>query len=127
MWKEIEYLELLELNGIDTVCFMGSGYDFEDYTIGQEFYFPFAWYEIDAVISRGFNIQECLKKIKRYNRLPEDRFKLIRKYKFRTNKLWGGKIREEHCLIKNLRTNEVIHLKDKEVDRFYWCLMAEPN
>lgn len=127
MWKEKQYIELLESKSIDTVCFMGSGYDFEDYRVGQEFFFPFAWYEVEAVIERGFNINECLKKIKGYNRLPEDRFKLIQKYEFRVNKIWGGKLRYEKCLIQNLRTKQIIQLKDKEVDKFYCCLMAEPK
>ena len=128
MWKEKEYLELLESRNTDTVCFMGSGYKFEDYAIGQEFYFPFSWYEVEAVILRGFNIEECLKKMARYKRLPEDRFKIIKKYKFKHafNDISRVKIRYEYCLIKNLRTKKITHLKDYDVDKFYCCLMAEP-
>jgi hypothetical protein len=128
MWKEKEYLELLELNGIDTVCFMGSGYDFEDYRVGQEFYFSYAFMALDAKLERGFNTYHAKQvSINYYNIDITDRFKIIKKYEFRKNIFYGNKMRLEKCLIQNLRTKEITHLKDKEVDRLYWCLMAEPK
>tara|TARA_R110002074_G_scaffold274514_1_gene446022 strand:- start:293 stop:679 length:387 start_codon:yes stop_codon:yes gene_type:complete len=127
MWKEEEYLKRLELQGIDTVCFMGSGYVFEDYRIGQEFYFPFSYYAISADFRRGFTILDSINYAKSYyGRNIFDRYKIIKKYEFKKNKFYGNLRREEKCLIKNTRTKEIIHLKDEDVDRLSWCLMAEP-
>lgn len=123
MWKEKEYLELLESKGVDTVCFMGSGYHFEEYRVGQEFYFPYAYYAIDAN-KDTITIDELKIAFSSYD--MSDRYRLIQKYKFRKNQLFAGKYRIEHCLVKNLRTGGIIHLKDSGIDRFYWLLMAEP-
>jgi hypothetical protein len=128
MWKEKEYLELLEANGVDTVCFMGSGYHFEDYRIGQEFYFPYGFMALDAKLERGFNIEDAKQVAKNYYNIDiTDRFKIIKKYEFRQNIFYGNRMRLEKCLIQNLRTKEIKHLKDKEVDIFYYCLMAQPK
>ena len=127
MWKEEEYLRYLEIKGTDVVCFMGSGYNFEDYPVGQEFYYPFGWYEPQADLGRGFNIEQCIVFAKMYyGRNIFDRFRLVKKYRFRLNVFCGSKRREEYCLVQNIRTEEVFHLREEEVDKFYYLLMAEP-
>ena len=36
-----EFEKELETRGVDTVCFMGYGYDFDDIKVGAEFYFSY--------------------------------------------------------------------------------------
>jgi hypothetical protein len=39
-----EYEKYLENKGIDTVCFMGYGYSFEDVKVGAEFYLSYLFW-----------------------------------------------------------------------------------
>jgi len=126
MWKDKEYLELLEGEGVDTCCFMGSGYELDEVRVGDEFYFSYAYYgalarqdnpdSFKAVIARGPHRSDNF----------SDRFKLVRKYRFCENKIWGGKIRKDEIVVKNMRTGEDTLIRN---DLFfpYRCMFAEPS
>jgi hypothetical protein len=126
MWKEKEYIELLESMGIDTCCFMGSGYHFPDYKVGQEFYFPYAYY---GYLAKQENPEafEAVKNMMKGNNIEvTDRWKLIQRYKYEVNKIWDGQQRNDKILIQNLRTKEIKELRFLEdIEKFYYCLMAE--
>ena len=128
MWKEKEFLEELELAGIDTVLFMGSGYHFEDYRVGQEFYFSYAYWGVLARQKAPDCFRHVLSSLKSNNINPFDRYKLIRKYKYEKNKIYGFMQRNENILIKNLRTKEVkdVTRNNYLLDSFYYCIMCEP-
>ena len=128
MWKEKEFLAELEQMGIDTVLFMGSGYHFEDYRVGQEFYFSYAYWGIMA----RQHIEDCLHHVLmdlKCNKInPFDRYKLIRKYKYEKNKIFGFMQRNEMILIKNLRTKEVrdVTRNNYLLDGLFYCIMCKP-
>lgn len=129
MWKEKEFIELLETNGIDTCLFMGSGYHFEDYRVGQEFYLTYAFHGVLAKQDKPDSFRTIKICIKQWGYNPCDRWRLIRKYKYEKNKIYGFMQRNEMILIKNLKTKEVKDITRNELWLlgFYYCLMCEPK
>ena len=129
MWKEKEFLELLKENGIDTVCFMGSGYHLKDYKVGQEFYKSYAYYGIMAKQDNPEAFKHTLAMIKSSKINLLDRYKLIKKYEYRLNPIWNFKQRYSKILIQNLRTKEIIDVTNNEFfinNELYYCIMCEP-
>jgi len=122
MWKEKELIETLENNGIDTVCFMGSSYDFEDIKVGSIFYFSYAFMN-----RRGKDhntIDNCYNWFKIYDekRFKDhkitDSYKVITKFK-RVESAYKKYQNYEHCTIKNLRTKQIITLDSEMIDNMY--------
>lgn len=125
----------LEDRGVDTVCFMGYGYNIEDVKVGAEFYFSYLYYGRMASL-RGKPVEDCLKAVLGHEKFNGnnkffDRYKLIQKYKYldchiidHENKtLIPAKRRAEHVRVKNLRTNEITLLHENAVDNanlFCW-------
>lgn len=124
MWKEKEYLQLLEDSGIDTVCFMGSGYQFEEYRIGQEFYKPYAYYGKLAKEDVPDALRHVIAMYSEVN--MTDKYKLIQKFTFKENKIYGHLQRYDKVLIQNTRTKEIKELRfQSEIDDFSLFLMAD--
>jgi hypothetical protein len=120
-----EFEKDLENQGIDTVCFMGYGYDFDDVKVGAEFYFSYLYYGRNAAVRNG-TVQECLNSVLLHEKINGnnnffDRYKVIQKYKYfdchkiENEKVISIKERREYFRILNLRTNEITILND-EVD-----------
>ncbi len=126
MWKEKEFLKQLEFNGIDTCCFMGSGFYFTDYKVGQEFYYTYAYYGTNAKKDKPETFKDVKTMLLHQGVNITDRFKLLSKYKYAENPI-RGRFRKEYITIRNLRTGVVRQIRfDEEIELFYYCLMAEP-
>lgn len=117
--------EYLNNKGIDTVCFMGYGYKIEEVKVGATFYIPYAYYTKDSDYNRSDKedkfkdtLENCIKHFNLTDDKLLDTYKLMSKYKYFTNILYGHKDRREYVIIKNLRTKEIIILKDDDVDHF---------
>lgn len=118
--------EYLNNKGIDTVCFMGYGYKIEDVKVGATFYIPYAYYTKDSDYNRSDKedkFKDTLENCIKYHNLTDekllDTYKLMSKYKYFTNKIYGNKDRREHVTIKNLRTNEIKLLTEDDIEYFY--------
>jgi len=130
-----EFENDLEKNGIDTVCFMGYGYDFDDVKVGAEFYFSYLYYGRMSSLRNG-TVEECLKAVLSHEKCNGnynffDRYKVIQKYKyfdcnaidFKNKKIIPIKERREYVRILNLRTNEIKIAGYDVIDYahlFYW-------
>lgn len=130
-----EYENYLENKGVDTVCFMGYGYDIEDVKIGAEFYLSYLfWGRMSAL--RKSTPKEVLNSVLGLRNYPEfeldDKFKLIQKYKYFDCKILNpekrilidARVRREFVRIKNLRTGEIKVLNDDWIDGFYSFLFT---
>lgn len=121
---EKEFIKLLEDHGIDTTCFMGSGYHIEDVVVGSEFYLSYAYIGRRAKQEMPDTLKHVINGWE--HNYPErkltDRYKLLSKYRYVPNKIFGGRRREEYVTIKNLRTGEVSKMTDEQIDSFFYCL-----
>lgn len=125
---EEKFFNLLEKNNIDTVCFMGHGYSFEDVKVGAIFYITHSFYCKDSdyqrLLQQGLSLEDSLQKtvdncISYYNYpVLTDEYRLLTKYKYFINTLFGGKYRREYVSIKNLRTKEITVLSDDWINHF---------
>ena len=127
-----EYEKHLEQNGVDTVCFMGYGYSFEEVKVGSEFYISYLFYGRNSTIRHDNRKEEVLKDVLSLQRFDfknielTDKFKLVQKFTvknvnsldFINRIITPIKKRFECVKIQNLRTNEVIILDDEWVDSF---------
>lgn len=117
----------LENKGIDTVCFMGYGYDIEDVRVGAEFYYSYLYYGRMSAI-RGGTKEECLRSVLLFEKHNGnvnffDRYKIIQKYKYFNcsildsvnRKVLPAKERREYVKIKNLRTNEITVMSEDTI------------
>lgn len=135
-YKE-EFINYLEGEGVDTVCFMGQGYSFEDVKVGAEFYRTYAYYGSQSVIRYDSNTCEkvLVDVLAHYgDEIKEshltDRFKLIQKYKYydvmknniELRTLTKGRERREYVRVQNLRTKKIYILNEFEIDNFYLLL-----
>lgn len=122
MWKEKEFIEKLEEAGIDTVCFMGSQYKFEDVKVGSIFYFSYAFMNSngtdDNTIDNAYNFFKFYY-TKFSNHQLTDSYEIVQKFK-RIEHYKKKYQLAEHCVIKNLRTNELIVLNDNEIDKMFY-------
>lgn len=110
-WKADEYLEYLESEGVDTVCFMGYGFDFEDYRVGQEFYMSYAFFARRAKLDK-ITVGELKIAFRGYN--MSDRYRLTQKYEFKTA-FSGNIFRAEKCIVQNLRTKESFRFSEEQI------------
>jgi hypothetical protein len=129
----------LNEKGIDTVCFMGYGYEIDesDVKIGSEFYFSYLYHGRYASL-RGGTVEACLKNCllwiedSKFN--PFDRYKVIQKHKYfdcfvidtEAEKLIPAKEKRVYVRIKNLRTNEITVLSEIDMmysHRFCWVTL----
>ena len=130
-----EYEKFLQSKGIDTVCFMGYGYDLEEVKVGAEFYLSYLfWGRMSAL--RNSTPKDVLNSVLGLRNYPEfeldDKFKLIQKYKYfdckvldtENRKAVNARVRREFVRIKNLRTGEIKILKDDWIDGFYSFLFT---
>lgn len=124
-----EYNKYLENKGIDTVCFMGYGYDFEDVKVGAEFYLSYLFWGRNAALflNAAEDVLKSVLGLKCYNEFElDDKFVLIQKYKYFNCKIVDNinrktidaKARREYVRIKNTRTGEVKVLNDEWIDNF---------
>ena len=123
-----EFEKDLEAKGIDTVCFMGYGYDFETVKVGAEFYFSYLYYCRNASMQFGATKEQALKDslcfYSNYNFF--DRYKLVQKYKYydcfymdeENRTTVPMKKRRVYVRVKNLRTNKIEILDDCQIDNF---------
>lgn len=122
-----EFEKDLEAKGIDTVCFMGYGYDIEEVKVGAEFYFSYLYYGRMSSIRNGTK-EECLRAVLLFekhngNENIFDRYKIIQKYKYFNcsmldtfnKKTIPIKQRREYVRIKNLRTNEITVMSEDTI------------
>lgn len=127
-----EHTAFLEERGVDTVCFMGYGYNIEDVNVGAEFYFSYWFYCRDAdykrlITQKNYSTQQslehtlnnCLAFYEITDQDLTDRYKLISKYKYFKNKIFGGEYRWDYVTIKNLRTKEVIKVREEWLNHFH--------
>jgi len=129
-----EFEKDLENKGVDTVCFMGYGYDIEDVKVGAEFYFSYSYYGRMATVKHGTK-EECLRAVLIHSKQEcdnyFDRYKIIQKYKYFdchfldsvNRKAVPFRERREYVRIKNLRTNEVTLMSELTISyshRFCW-------
>jgi len=124
MWKEEEYIQLLEDFGIDTVCFMGSGWNIEDVKVGSTFYFSYAFYGMSADKRREKILQHIIsdRSILEKSTKLTDKFKIVSKFRFVNNQITNGKRREEYVVVENLRTGKRERLSDKQIDGLFYCI-----
>ena len=124
----------LEIKYIDTVCFMGYGYDVKDVKVGAEFYFSYLYYGRMSDM-RGGTKEDCLRSVLMHNKEYNffDKYKILQKHKYfncsvidhETKKVIPAKERREYVRIKNLRTNEISVMKPDDLDYshlFCWTL-----
>lgn len=122
-----EFEKDLENKGIDTVCFMGYGYDIKEVKVGAEFYFSYLYYGRMSAI-RNSTKEECLRAVltsekTNGNETFFDRYKIIQKYKYFNcsildsinRKIIPAKQRREHVVIQNLRTKEISVMNEDTV------------
>jgi hypothetical protein len=130
-----EYEKFLKSKGIDTVCFMGYGYNLEEVKVGAEFYLSYLfWGRMSSL--RNSTPKDVLNSVLGLRNYPEfeldDKFKLIQKYKYfdckvldiKNIKTENARVRREFVRIKNLRTGEIKLLKDEWIDSFYYFLFT---
>lgn len=131
-----EYEKYLEGNNIDTVCFMGYGYKFEDVKVGAEFYISYLFWCKRSDHKRSASLSDCLRqcliatKFHYPNIELTDKFKLIQKYKYANTKsivhsertFHDTKARREFVRIQNLRTGEILDLNEDWIDSFHLFL-----
>lgn len=122
MWKETEFIEMLESKDIDTVCFMGSGYSFEDIKVGSVFYISYAFMNMCGKDHN--NIDNACIFFKHYYREYikdhnlTDSYKIISKFK--RDRHYKNKYQlVEYLRIKNLRTKEYIKFSLQQIDNMY--------
>ena len=120
LWKEDQYIDELEKIGIDTVCFMGSGYGIEDVRVGSEFYFTYAFLARRAVHSK-IGIEEILIANRGWYILF-DKYRIISKYRYKESKITGLKYRDDFVRIKNMRTKEIHNPNWDVIDNLFYCL-----
>ena len=130
-----EFEKDLENQNIDTVCFMGYGYDISEVKVGAEFYFSYLYYGRMSDMRDGTK-ENCLNAVLSFekgngNTNFFDRYKILQKYKYFNcsildnvnKKIIPAKERREYVRIKNLRTNEISIMSEDEInysDRFFW-------
>jgi len=126
-----EFEKDLENQGIDTVCFMGYGYNVSDVKVGADFYFSYLYYGRNSDIRKGTK-EDCLRSVLIDNNSNNysDRYKLIQKYKYfnchaidqKNSRIVPIRERREYVKIKNLRTNEIsVMHKDTVSHSVYFC------
>ena len=126
-----EFEKDLENQGIDTVCFMGYGYDIAEVKVGAQFYFSYLYYGRMADL-RGGTVEKCLRAVLSHEKCNGnnnffDRYKIIQKYKYfnytiidyKNKKTIPAKQRREYVKIKNLRTNEITVINENDIDYSY--------
>ena len=130
-----EYEKFLENKGIDTVCFMGYGYKFEDVKVGAKFYLSYLYYGKMSCVRKGGSLENTLRSILiHFKSNPyvffDDKFILIQKYKYykckaldhKNRKVLDITERREFVRIKNIRTGEIYVLNEEQVDNFVYFL-----
>jgi hypothetical protein len=126
-----EFEKDLEKQGVDTVCFMGYGYSFDDVKVGAEFYFSYLYYFRSASLRDeiyGHTVESVLDNCLKFWRNTNffDRYVILRKYKYFdcffldrvTRTAIPMKERREFVKIKNLRTGEISVMKEDDI--FYF-------
>lgn len=126
MWKEKEFLKELDKKGVDTVCFMGSGYKLEDYKVGQEFYKPYAFWGNFAKQENSDSFEAVKSRLRLWNVDVTDRYRILRKYIIKPNPFYNNLQRYHHLQVINLRTKEVSLITEDYYLDFYYFYMAEP-
>lgn len=123
-----EFEKDLENRGVDTVCFMGYGYDIKEVKVGAEFYFSYLYFGRMSNMRDGTK-ENCLQNVLRFEKCSGDanlfdRYKILKKYKYYkcslldtvNKKIIPAKQRREFVKIKNLRTGEISIMKEDTVD-----------
>lgn len=129
-----EFEKDLENKNIDTVCFMGYGYNISEVKVGAEFYFSYLYYGRMSDMRYGTK-EECLRSVLLFEKSNNtnffDRYKILQKYKYFdcsildnvNRKIIPAKEKREYVRIKNLRTNEISIMSEDDIDyshRFCW-------
>jgi hypothetical protein len=122
-----EFEKDLENKGVDTVCFMGYGYDIKEVKVGAEFYFSYLYYGRMSDMRNGTK-EECLRSVllfEKHNGNDKffDRYKILQKFKYFdcsfldtiNRKVVPIKQRREYVKIKNLRTNEITVMSEDTI------------
>jgi hypothetical protein len=119
-----EFEKDLENQGIDTVCFMGYGYNIEEVKVGGEFYFSYLYYGKMSDIRRGTK-EECLRCVLIDNKQDNyfDRYKILQKHKYFycsilddiNKKIIPIKQMREYVRFQNLRTNKIQVMSEGEI------------
>jgi hypothetical protein len=122
-----EFEKDLENKGVDTVCFMGYGYDIKEVKVGAEFYFSYLYYGRMLDMRNGTK-EECLRSVllfEKHNGNDKffDRYKILQKFKYFdcsfldtiNRKVVPIKQRREYVKIKNLRTNEITVMSEDTI------------